>query len=70
MAKPRYDKDKDESRHAAADRKDCEKMANRQKWRLKDVEIIGSDPAILKVDCVFEGKTEFPENFYDGDNDE
>ena len=45
-------------------------MANRQKWRLKDVEIIGSDPAILKVDCVFEGKTEFPENFYDGDNDE
>ena len=70
MLKPRYDDNKNESRHAAVDRKDCENMANRQKWRLKDIEIIGGDQAIFKVDCVFEGETEFPKTFYDGDNDE
>jgi|LauGreDrversion4_2_1035121.scaffolds.fasta_scaffold1435355_2 hypothetical protein len=66
MPKPRYDEDKNESRHAAVDRKDCENMAERQKWRLKSVEVISGEHAILKADCVFEGKTEF----YKGDSDE
>lgn len=68
MPKPRYDQNKNESRHAAVDRKNCEQMAERQKWRLKGVEVIGGDHAIFKVDCVFEGDTEFPESFFEGED--
>jgi hypothetical protein len=58
MANPRYDPVENKSRHGAASRKDCEKMAALNDWRLLDVELIDFD--IFKVDCVFKGKTEFP----------
>jgi hypothetical protein len=70
MLRPRYDEDKNESRHGAADRKDCQNMAERQKWRLKGVERIVGEQPIFKVDCVFEGKTEFPESFYEGEGND
>ncbi|MEZ2225083.1 MAG: hypothetical protein ACBR50_02215 [Microcoleus sp.] len=33
------------------------------KWRLKRIEKLQGD--ILKADCVFEGKTEFPKPFHE-----
>jgi hypothetical protein len=63
MPKPRYDEDENKSRHAAADEDCCEEMAEKYSWQLVDVEKTG-DP-ILEVDCVFEGKTEFPKSYYD-----
>ncbi len=68
MAKPTYDKVKDESRHAAVSKDDCLRMEARQGWRLKTVEASKVD-SILKVDCVFEGDTKFPESFNDGEKD-
>lgn len=67
---PRYDEDSNESRHGAATRKDCEKMAKRQRWELKRIEGDENGKGVLKVDCVFEGYTEFPESFYEGDDND
>lgn len=58
MVKPRYDPEKDISRHGAVSRKNCENMAALNNWKLLDVEPINID--MFKVDCVFKGKTEFP----------
>jgi hypothetical protein len=65
MVKPRYDAEEDVSRHGAASKKDCEKMEKKYGWRLKDVEKIKGDT--LKVDCVFDGETEFPRRDYEND---
>lgn len=67
MTKPRYDEDEDVSRHAAADEDCCEEMAEKYGWQLLDVE--ETDNPILEVDCVFEGKTEFPKSYYDNEKD-
>jgi hypothetical protein len=40
-------------------------MEKKYGWRLKDVEKIKGD--ILKVDCVFDGETEFPRRDYEND---
>ncbi len=63
MPKPRYDEEEDKSRHGAASRKNCEEMEKKYGWQLLDVELISGN--LLKVDCVFKGKTEFPKSFYD-----
>jgi len=68
MAKPRYDPSSDESRHAATSRKDCEEMEKKYGWELKAVEKINVD--VLKVDCVFEGNTEFPRSYYEANNED
>lgn len=62
MTKPRYDEEENVSRHAAVSEGDCEKMARKYGWELIAVEKTPSN-SILKVDCVFEGDTEFPK-FY------
>jgi hypothetical protein len=67
MLKPRYDEEENISRHAAADRDCCTEMEDRYGWKLLDIEDIGND--ILEVDCVFEGKTEFPRPFNETDAD-
>ncbi|AFZ22483.1 hypothetical protein Cylst_0106 [Cylindrospermum stagnale PCC 7417] len=67
MTKPRYDEKEDKSRHAAADEDCCEEMAEKYGWRLVDTEKTGND--ILPVDCVFDGKTEFPESYYETNTD-
>ncbi|MEA5471494.1 hypothetical protein [Spirulina sp. 06S082] len=59
MSKPRYDQEDNKSRHAAVDPDCCEEMAQKYSWRLVDIEPLAGD--ILKVDCVFEGETEFPD---------
>lgn len=67
MPKPRYDEEKDKSRHAAADEDCCEEMAQKYGGRLVDVEETGD--STLPVDCVFDGKTEFPKSYYDVEED-
>jgi hypothetical protein len=67
MPKPRYDENTDKSRHAAADEDCCQEMAEKYGWKLVDVEKTGND--ILSVDCVFEGKTEFPTSYYHTDEE-
>lgn len=57
--KPRYDKDENISRHGAVSPDDCYRMEKRQNWKLKRIEETPNDP-VSKVDCVFEGETEFP----------
>ena len=52
----RYDPDEDKSRHGAADPDCCEEMEEKYGWKLIEIEKI--DGPILKVDCVFQGKTE------------
>lgn len=70
MPQPRYDEEEDKSRHAAATKPDCEEMANRQGWTLVDVEELPPSPnQIFNVDCVFQGKTEFPRPFNETDAD-
>lgn len=68
MPKPRYDEDEDVSRHAAVDEECCEEMERKYGWDLVRVEET-SNPT-LEVDCVFEGKTEFPKSYYDTDQKE
>jgi hypothetical protein len=63
MPKPRYDEEENVSRHAAADADCCDEMADRNGWKLVDVEETGN--SALPVDCVFEGETEFPSSYYD-----
>lgn len=64
--KPRYDEEENLSRHGATSEGKCEDMSRKYGWKLKRVEL-NPDNSVLKVDCVFEGKTEFPKSFY---NDE
>ena len=64
MPKSRYEKDENKSRHAATTEGDCEKMGRKYGWELIQVERIPDQP-IFKVDCVFEGDTEFPKSYYD-----
>ncbi|WP_254445180.1 hypothetical protein [Anabaena sp. UHCC 0204] len=40
-------------------------MSEKYGWKLVDIEKTGND--ILPVDCVFDGKTEFPQSYYDTD---
>ena len=65
---PRYNEEKDESRHAAASAENCLKMEKNKGWRLKAIKQIGSGDAIFKVDCIFHGETEFPKSFYSAEN--
>lgn len=58
MVKPRYDAEKDESRHAAASEEDCINMARRNDWQLKRT--AKTNQELLEVDCIFVGETEFP----------
>jgi hypothetical protein len=55
------------SRHGAVSPEDCIKMGKKYEWKLKDV-VLRVDRPILKVDCVFEGDTEFP--IYGGNENE
>jgi hypothetical protein len=68
MPEPRYDPDEDVSRHAVSDVGKCLEIRDRYKWNLRRSEQT-SDP-ILPVDCVFEGKTEFPKPFNELAEDE
>lgn len=53
-----------ENRHYAASEEDCEKMAKRNGWDLKDVEQTG-DP-VMSVDCIFYGEqTNFQDQWHD-----
>jgi hypothetical protein len=54
----RYDPDEDVSRHGATDRQKCLNMEKKYGWKMVRVE--KTSDRILKVDCVFKGKTEFP----------
>jgi hypothetical protein len=64
----RYDSDENISRHAAADDEYCYEMEAKYGWRLKRIEKLQGD--ILKADCVFEGKTEFPKPFHEQEDDD
>jgi hypothetical protein len=68
MPKPRYDEDENVSRHAAASEGDCENMSRKYGWKLIAVEQTPEDP-IFKVDCVFEGETEFPKPYQEKESD-
>jgi hypothetical protein len=57
-SRPRYDPEENISRHSATDPEKCDQMAKRQGWELIRWE--KTNDSILKVDCVFEGLTEFP----------
>lgn len=50
--------EKPESRHAATDPDKCFLMAKKYGWKLLRIEPTGDK--ILKVNCIFEGETEFP----------
>jgi hypothetical protein len=63
MPKPRYDEEKDETRHAAASEECCEDMADSYGWNLKQVDPLPSE--VLSVDCVFDGYCEFPSSRMD-----
>ncbi len=58
MPKPRYDEQKDETRHGAANQERCLEMENKHGWELKNVEY--TQDSILSVDCIFDGYCEFP----------
>ena len=58
MPKPRYDEEKDETRHAAVSEEYCEDMADTYGWTLKQAELVATD--VLPVDCVFDVYCEFP----------
>ncbi|HEY9707955.1 MAG TPA: hypothetical protein V6D48_07090 [Oculatellaceae cyanobacterium] len=46
------------SRHGATDPEKCREMEKKYGWKLLRFEL--TKDQILKVDCVFEGETEFP----------
>jgi hypothetical protein len=46
------------SRHSATDPDKCFEMEKKYGWKLLRFEL--TQDQILKVDCVFEGETEFP----------
>ncbi len=68
MVKPRYDAEKDESRHGATHPDDCFKMVKNQGWDLKRIEKTKTD--LLEFDCVFKGKTEFPRDYHDTEKED
>jgi hypothetical protein len=68
MSKPRYDKERNVSRHGAASEGDCEKMSEKYDWELLEVEKTPHDP-VFEVDCVFKGETEFPASYYEQERD-
>lgn len=71
MPKPRYDEDENVSRHAAAEASDCLEMESKYGWELKRIEVLPETPnPVFEVDCVFEGKTEFPKSYQDTDKEE
>jgi hypothetical protein len=43
-------------------------MAEKYGWQLVDIEKTGNP--VLEVDCVFEGKTEFPKSYYNTEKEE
>ncbi|MFB2921110.1 MULTISPECIES: hypothetical protein [Aerosakkonema] len=51
------------SQHAVTERRMCYEMERRYGWKLLRIELTGDKT--LKYDCVFEGKTEFP-NYTEG----
>jgi len=69
VTKPRYDPDENVSRHAASDEDCCEEMEEKYGWTLVETERLDNDP-IFEVDCVFDGKTEFPKSYYDTDRED
>ncbi|OUC14239.1 MAG: hypothetical protein B0A82_13215 [Alkalinema sp. CACIAM 70d] len=70
MPKPRYDEDENVSRHAAAEASDCLEMESKYGWELKRIEELPEAPnQVFEVDCVFEGKTEFPKSYYDSEKE-
>lgn len=63
MAKRRENFDNEENIHSATDPDQCEKMADRNGWRLKRIDPT-QDP-VLKVNCVFYGEqTSFEDTRY------
>jgi hypothetical protein len=54
--------EKPSSRHSATDAEKCIQMSKKYGWKLLRIE--PTNNSLLKVDCVFEGKTEFP-NYYE-----
>lgn len=56
--KPRYDPDRNETRHAAASKNDCEQMEKKYSWSLKRVD--DRQGSTLDKDCVFDDYCEFP----------
>jgi hypothetical protein len=66
MTTPRYDEEEDISRHAAVDANACLEMESNHKWKLKRIEVLPTVAnQVFEVDCVFEGKTEFPKSYYE-----
>ena len=65
--RPRYDPDENISRHSATEPEKCDQMAKRQGWELIRWE--KTNASILKVDCVFEGLTEFPPSPYEPEHE-
>jgi hypothetical protein len=53
------------TRHSAANKSDCEKMAKKYNWDLRDIEL-NPKSSVLKYDCIFDGDAEFPKTY--GDN--
>ncbi len=71
MPKPRYDEEEDVSRHGAAGPADCLEMEEKYGWDLKRIEELPVRPnQVFEVDCVFEGKTEFPKSYYDTEKED
>lgn len=68
MVKPRYDSEGNLSRHGATSESCCYQMQQKYGWKLIDIEPLETE--ILKVDCVFEGRTEFPKSYYDPEEEE
>lgn len=67
ISRPRYDPDENISRHSATDPEKRAQMAKRQEW-----ELIGwekTNDSILKIDCVFEGLTEFSPSPYEPEHE-
>lgn len=71
MTKPRYDEEENISRHAAVSASDCLEMQEKYGWTLERIEELPPTPnQIFEVDCVFEGKTEFPRSYHDPEREE
>jgi hypothetical protein len=58
MATNKGDNKQTTSRHAATDPEKCFEMEKKYGWKLLRFEL--TKDQTLKVDCVFEGETEFP----------
>jgi len=68
MVNPRYNPERNESRHGTAKAEDCLKMAKKYGWELKEIEPIEGE--VLKYDCIFEGKTEFPIPYHETETED